>query len=271
MFRPNYLKTPDVAYWLGVLHSDGKRICYRIKRCGRVYTRWEIALAVKQKSLPMIINFVRIFHLKFGRQIKIHRLSDGKYKAGTSVKSLLSTLKGLEISFDGTCIPSWISEDRESFGAYLAGLVDGDGDIRVKGYRRRTPQCCIRISDGRANYELKKAVEQNFGCDVSIYKRSKSHVYEGRVIRGSWFSLEFVVSKKNLAAVVNCLLPWIAIPHKRLKLEQYLLSWCPGGVARSNSGVERPRRPNMQACRVCAPGSNPGQGAPQNRGHFFDY
>lgn len=214
-------KTFETAYWIGVLHSDGKRICYYIRKKNKRYLRWEIALEVGPKSFPMLERFVQIFESKFARKLKIHRLSNGKYKMGTSVKKLIETFEKLNIHFHGTMIPLWISENHEFFGAYLAGRIDGDGDIRIKGKRRPTPQCVIRISDGSPQTELKSAIEKHLRCKVLITKRSVESVYKGRTIKGTWYPLEFLVSRKNVDFVMRCVLPNLTIPHKRLKLEKY--------------------------------------------------
>ncbi len=228
------VKNADLAYWLGALHSDGKRTSYISKKNGNDFRVFEISLAVGEKSLPMLERFAENFDSSLGRKLKIHRFSDGRYKVGTSVKCLLEPLENLEIRFRDMTIPLWISQNPFLFGTYLAGVIDGDGDIRSRGYSRKTPQCCIRISNGKPNYALRNAIQMNMNCKVSMYWQSKSHVYYGRIIRGSWWTIEFVVSKKNVDWLKNYLLPRIAIPHKRLKLEKYLEKWCPGGVARSN-------------------------------------
>lgn len=120
----------------------------------------------------MLERFVQIFESKFGRRLKIHRLSRGGYKIGTSVKRLIETFEKLCIYFHETSIPSWIIKDSESFGAYLAGKIDGDGDIRIKGKRRPTPQCVIRISDGSPQRELKIIIEKHLKCKALITQRS---------------------------------------------------------------------------------------------------
>jgi len=160
------LKTPEVAYWLGVLHSDGKRVCYAVRKNGQLYFRWELALEVGPKSLPMLKKFKWIFDSKFRRKLKIHRLSSGKYKIGTSIKRLIGELEALEVDFCGTSIPSWVADNPELFGAYLAGRIDGDGDVRIKGYKRRTPQCAIRIHDKTPQMELKSTIEKRLRLSV---------------------------------------------------------------------------------------------------------
>jgi len=215
------LKTPETAYWIGVLQSDGKRVCYHVRKKDKRYLRWEIALEVGPKSLPMLERFVQIFESKFSRKLKIHRLSRGGYKIGTSVKRLIETFEKLGVYFHETSIPPWILKDPESFGAYLAGEIDGDGDIRVKGKRRPMPQCVIRISNGNPQRELKIAIEKHLKCKTLITKRVVKNVYEGRIIEGTCYYLEFLVSKKNIDFAKQYLLPNLVIPHKRLKLEKY--------------------------------------------------
>lgn len=215
-------KTQDLAYWLGVLHSDGKRVCYTVKKNGKSSLRWELALEVAPKSLPMLEKFRRIFEFKFGRKLKIHRLSNGNYKIGTSIKKLIGELKALGINFRGTSIPSWVAENPKFFGAYLAGRIDGDGDIRVKGYKRRTPQCAVRIHDGNPQVELKHIIQKQLRCRASITRRRRVSILKGRKIQGTCYSLEFVVSKKNIEFIARYLVPHLVISHKKQKLAGYV-------------------------------------------------
>lgn len=115
--------------------------------------------------------------------------------------------------------PEWIINDGAYFGSYLAGVIDGDGDVRIKG---KYPECFIRISSGKKQNELRNSIIRNMNCGVHICKRSSTRVLNGITINGTWFELEFCVTKKNLLFFKNFIVKHIAINYKRDKIIKFI-------------------------------------------------
>ena len=176
-------------------------------------------------------------HLKFYQLVsskflninaKIHpikRKNQKSYEIIIGVTRLLETFKKLEIDFsDPPKPPKWIINNPELFGAYIAGIIDGDGNINTK--RPENPQCSIRIFSGIFQEELLKSIMANFNCKCHITKRERESILNGRKIRGVTYALEFYVSNKNMNILRRYILPWIQIQRKRNKLESHIrIKW----------------------------------------------
>jgi len=142
------------------------------------------------------------------------------------VNTLLDTFKFFDIKFGNPPRPpKWMSQNLQFFGAYLAGLIDGDGDIRVK--RKRYPQCVIRISSGKKQTELSNIIRKLINCSVSITRIEKDKILYGRKIHGICFSLEFYVSSKNYKFAKRFIIPHLTLKHKQEKLQKYIDSRWP--------------------------------------------
>lgn len=106
--------------------------------------------------------------------------------------------------------PSWIDHEK-FFGPYIAGVIDGDGSIRIK--RPEYPQCYVDITSASEPEELRIAIENYLNCFSSF-----RHVKRGDE---SWYRLQFLVSKKNVEVIEKFVYPHIQIKHKREVLEKY--------------------------------------------------
>lgn len=116
----------DLFWWLGVLHTD----CYVCRKDGEIR---ELRLRVGENSLEMLIKWKIILDSLTGKSHRIseERHHDKRYDKNRisfcvreSSKTVINALiKGL---------PDTIHMKKEGFGAYLAGIIDGDGCIQIR-------------------------------------------------------------------------------------------------------------------------------------------
>lgn len=198
---------------MGVVQTDGS-----MTRSGKVPT---IQFGVHQKSLPMLEKFQRITKENFGRSCKIEDDSLGYKRYRVSVGRLTKAFDILGIEFGDPPKPAdWTKENRFYFGPYLAGIIDGDGDVRVK--RPQYPQCAVRISSGSKPDDLISAVKGNLCCSVSSSRRAGTREIRDRKISGSWWETEFYVSRKTARFFLEEVLPHMAIRHKSEKIKDFI-------------------------------------------------
>jgi len=219
----------DLAYWVGVVQSDG---CFRtqtVKRTGR--KRKLISLNVGIKSLCMSDEFRRISETVFNRKIGVFKEKNRDvWSCVLSVNSLVSSLDDSGIVFgDPPTPPLWSLQERSLFGSYLAGIIDGDGDVRIK--RKSYPQCAIRITNGSTQIALSDSIRKILGCSVNLYYREKRSEIDGRKIFGHENILEFYVSSKNMDFLRKFVTPHIRIKYKKGKIENYINSKSMASVA----------------------------------------
>jgi len=208
----------ELAYWVGVLQSDGCLTTrnYRDRKSQKI-----VKVEVAPKSLEMVKKFSQLSELLFTRKAKIFKLSSGKFKFSIGASQLIEIFEKLDIDAkDPPRPPFWVLDNYPKFGAYLAGLIDGDGDIRIK--RPEYPQCALRITSGGVQTSLKKAIKELLKCGVSITYRSGTSMLDGRKIEGKWYDLEFVVSRKTRDFLEKFVLPKMTIKHKVQKLSEFL-------------------------------------------------
>ena len=106
-----------------------------------------------------------------------------------------------------------ISQRIELFGAYLAGLIDGDGHIQIKHNKDRViPQCRIEIAEDRPMKELQHLLFYFFNCKAHFIKCRTSNCVE----------TGFYVSKKNIAFLEKYVYPHIVIVHKKEVFAKFL-------------------------------------------------
>ena len=212
----------ELAYWVGVAQSDGCFKRYVVKPTGRV--RYFVSLRVRRKSLPMPRGFQKISNKIFNRNVGIFKeRKTPTWMFALSSNTLADIFKSLGIIFgDPPIPPDWTLKDASLFGAYLAGIVDGDGDVRIK--RKRYPQCEIRITSGSKQSILSYHIRKMLNCSACITYRERDKEIEGRKIHGHEYSLEFYVSSKNYEFIKENVVPRIRINYKKGKIENYISS-----------------------------------------------
>jgi len=212
----------ELAYWVGAVQSDGSLKIYNER--DRKNPRYRISLGVSKKSLPMLIKFQRICKNVFNRNIKIFKSKTREiWNLNIRIKGLLELFHKLDIKFNKSFSPpKWCTEGPEFFGAYLAGIIDGDGNVTVK--RKKYPQCLVRIFSGYREKKLANEIRRILGCCVSIYKKHKKRYFtkENRVIDGTWFELHFLISSKNYKFIENFVLPNIMLPYKKERINNFI-------------------------------------------------
>jgi len=211
------MKSPELGYLIGTLQGDGCYYQYPVNDRGKIRVRQVIKLDAK--DLEMIEKSKGIFEKVFKRKRKTYQLSDGRFGFSFLVRNLLNKFKELDMSFkDPPKPPEWVKHKIEFFGPYLAGLIDSDGDVRIK--RPKYPQCAIRITSGHRQKNLEISIEKNFNCGASIT--------EERCFNKKWkiwnhgSRLEFLISSKNFKKFKRFVLPYIMVPRKKIKIENYI-------------------------------------------------
>jgi len=213
----------ELAYWTGVVQSDGTLKKYPVK--SRKHPRYEISLTVSEKSLPMLFKFQEICKNVFNRSVKVFKLEKRNvWTLNIRVKSLLDAFHKLDIRFNKSFnSPTWCLGNPELFGAYLAGIIDGDGSVTLTK-RRKYLYCLMRIYSGNEEKELADHLKKILNCGVSVHKRTKKSYFakENRIIDGTWYELHFLVSKKNYKFLKEFVLPNISLNYKKEKIKSFI-------------------------------------------------
>jgi len=214
------MKKPEVCYWLGLAQSDG----YFKKHYVEQHSKFTHVITLSMKDLEPVVCFQRISKDFWGRDAKIHkdnRPNANSFYITIGVSRLLKYFSNMQLDFsDPPKPPKWIANDVRLFGAYIAGIIDGDGSVKVK--RPQYPQCLVKISSGSPQNELKDTIEYLFNCRCSIMKQYREVMLNGNLIKGTCYNLEFCVSNKNIEIFQKYVLPWIQIPRKRDKITSFL-------------------------------------------------
>ena len=206
-----------LAYMIGIFQSDGYYTVFNDKKRNKVQCRFGVDCKIG--SLPMLLEFQKIFNESFNRKVSIQKNKVGVFSFRTTINSLLLLFKELEILPKRYSAPTWI-QNVELFGAYLAGLIDGDGSVCIK--RPKYPQCRIRITDEFSQEYLRSFIRKMFGCSVNITPVKKTATLNGKKIYGEAFDLDFYVSKKNIQIIKRCVYPFIQIGHKKDTIGRFL-------------------------------------------------
>ena len=219
-------KTIEFAYWLGLFHADGSLTKWTKKNDKvQYYLHFENTSEILVKQFQIGLKYFKRFPKYFKRKtVKL-------FTCKASVNLLLPILSLFNITrpkklFDP---PNWIYENIELFGAYLAGLIDGDGDVRVK--RPKYPQCVIRITSKYPQRNLAKLIEERFKCKIQISSVKRKAVLNKRTISSIFSRLEFYVSSKNFGHILKYVIPFIKLSYKREKLLSFIKDrYAVGGI-----------------------------------------
>lgn len=213
---------PRLSYFIGALHSDGTFYLFKDKK--RNWNSYRIRFQVGEKSLPMLRCLRQIFATELDRELKINL--DGVneygtkiYSLGTSVNRLLPLFSALGV--DKHSLPKRLVANKRLFCAYLAGLIDGDGDVRIK--RPRYPQCEIRITSARASQKLRRLISKHLTCSARIEKVHVNAIINGRPVIGTGYKHSFYLSSKNLPDFIKLVYPHVQISRKRKILQRFFL------------------------------------------------
>ncbi|HIG97393.1 MAG TPA: hypothetical protein HA230_03555 [Candidatus Aenigmarchaeota archaeon] len=204
----------NFSYWLGLVHADGFISKYVIK--GKNQTKYEFGLETISEVL--IKEFCSGLK-QLGRHVSILKTKRNTYKCKISANSIVDTLASLNIKLrEGKYNPpESVCKNDKLFGAYLAGVIDGDGDIRIK--RKNTyPQCMIRVSSGSLQANLNQLIKQKMKCAVLETFREVNR--KGKVMR--WYELEFLISRKNVKFISSFVLPHIKLTYKKDKMKNFI-------------------------------------------------
>lgn len=216
------INSEDFAYWVGVAQTDGyfkRQFVKSIKR-----ERFFIVLIVGPKSLPMQNKFIDISQNLFGingstyKHINKEGFTSFCYHFGC--KNLIDVFDEFEIDFKKVFPPDWVLKNSKLFGSYLAGVIDGDGDIRIT--RPKYPQCFVRISSQCKLDKLIDNIKIILNCGVNTRQRTLQSKIANRNVIGSVWVTEFKISCKNIDFFRRFVISKIALDHKRNKIREYI-------------------------------------------------
>lgn len=217
----NSFHTEEIAYWIGVFQSDGYFKEQYVKSKKRM--RYFISLSVSDKSLPILERFQKTswkyFKIKGTRYITEYKHKLNHFRFGC--KNLLELFEKLDIFHKSPVSPpEWVLRKDSYFGAYLVGIIDGDGDVRVS--RPKYPQLKIRISGSTIPNRLVSEIKRFLKCGAHSIIRTKTNSLRGRVFESTGSITEFAISKKNIDFIKDFVLPFISLEYKRRKIEDYV-------------------------------------------------
>lgn len=108
----------------------------------KVY-KYKLEMGVGEKLLPMLRKVVSILDDVFGRKVSISKRKNlNLYRFQTTVKNLMEQFRSFDIkTFKQVTAPDWINSNINYFGAFLAGVIDGDGNITIT--RKSYPMCSV--------------------------------------------------------------------------------------------------------------------------------
>lgn len=200
--------TEDIAYFIGVLHSDGYIYIFNDKKRNRRQIR--IGLEISIKSITIGLKFKNILLNYFGKSVNLRQRPN---KTMLNLQTSINKFWNIFENWSNGKIPEGIKNDKVLFGAYLAGLIDGDGYIQIKNNLkdRVVPQCVIRIASDCPLEDVKRLIENHIKCSV--------HFEFDRKSKG--VNTSFYVSKKSIGFVKNYIYPHLVMPHKLHSLERF--------------------------------------------------
>jgi hypothetical protein len=209
------MKSKELAYWIGVVQTDGyfKKYYDKYKKNQKYY----IVLEVAKCSLEMFEKFrsisIDLFNIKGSYWIS--NREHFNFKMGC--KRYLFLFKELDINFsDPPKPPSWVFSSKEYAGSYLAGVIDGDGNICIT--RPKYPQCKVRIYSSVKQDKLILFLSEFLNCSIHQHISYSTSMIKDRIIYGKTSIIQFYVSPKNIDFIYNHVLNNISINRKKEKL-----------------------------------------------------
>lgn len=215
----------NLVYFIGVLNSDGYIYIFNDKKRNRRQIR--LGLEIGTKSITMGLKFKNILFNYFGKSVNLRQRQN---RTTLSLQTSINKCWNLFKNWNNGKIPEDIKNDKSLFGAYLAGLIDGDGYIKIKKdvADRLIPQCVVRIASGRPLEHIKSLIEEHVKCRVhfEFHKKSKG------------VNTNFYISKKSIQFVEEYVYPHLVMPHKLAALERFFNM--KGGPARIRTPISAP-------------------------------
>ena len=197
----------NIAYFIGVLHSDGCIYVFNDKKRNRKQIR--LSLRIGYKSIPMAIKFQKILLEYFRKTANLRKIPN---KDAYCIQTSINRVWHIFQHWDNSNIPSDIKTSKNLFGAYLAGLIDGDGTVKIKHNKDRIiPQYVVKIASDRPLQEIKFLIEKYLNCSAYFEYDNKS----------KGVNTCFYLSKKSTDSMEHIVYPHIEIPHKKERLEKY--------------------------------------------------
>ncbi len=212
----------ELAYWVGAMQTDGS--FWKYYRKEKRHFEFRLAMGVATKSLPMLQKVVELSAKIFKRYGKAYkRDKEDQWDYYIQVKQLSQVFEKLDIKFgDPPIPPEWVLYKPKFFGAYLAGVIDGDGSVRVS--KRKSPQCFIKITSGSRQVELSESIKQILKCGVyqkGFYQKKFIKSW-GRTVEGTWYISEFCVSSKTAKFIADFVIPHLQLIYKKERLEDFI-------------------------------------------------
>lgn len=198
----------ELAYFIGVLHSDG--CIYRFEDKERKRVSMRLNLTIASKSLPMAYEFQRILSSKFSRVVNVRKVPNkNSYVIQTSINRLYPTLK----NWINYALPQEIKSNVTLFGAYLGGLIDGDGHVKLKNNKdRKLKQVLVSITGPVKILNVKECIERFTNSKVNFSKVKGANCFE----------TYFYVTYKNSEFLFKRVMPHIQMSYKNERLRSHI-------------------------------------------------
>lgn len=216
----NKFRNIYVAYFVGVLHTDGSIFKYYNKSKKRNVFRLEVK--VGEKSLPMVQKTCDILNKEFHLQLNVRY--EGRNKYGTKMFAIKTEINRLILLFNDLEInknkfPLWIENNKKFFYSYLAGVIDGDGTIDINS---KTSQCRIRITSGEKQIWLINLIDNYLNCKSWIEKTIRINEIGINHSISKIYRHCFYISSKNILIFKKYVYPFICIEHKKKRFDEFL-------------------------------------------------
>jgi len=212
-------ETPLFAYWLGVAQSDGHLWSGYVNKKKKPTFAAHLSLETGARSEKMMLTFAQLSRILFGTKATIRtrwrHINEKTYSVRVFIIGLTRQLDQLDgIVFNKIEPPPKFS-NIFLFGAYLAGVIDGDGSIKFRHLHKTSrggAECEVIITSGNEPLLLKEKIADYFLCRPNCKKLKRANAY----------NLIFYVSKRNNQLIKKYVVPHLQMPIKK----ERLLWWC---------------------------------------------